>query len=125
MRPEWKMSEEGVEGPAKVVATFDGRERADRAVERLHRAAGDHPVAVQRHAAGQDGDDRERHGEVREAGHPAAQFLRVAHLVQALLVLGNRPGRPGGVLVDRHGVLPHVSGPRAGSPGGWRRAGRP
>ena len=91
------------------------------------RSAGDHPVAVQRHAAGQDRDDRERHGEVRESGHPPAQFLRVAHLVQALLVIGQRSRCPcpRGLLVDRHGVLPHVSGPRAGSPGGWRRAGRP
>lgn len=38
MRPEWKLTESGDEGPARVVATFLTRERADRAVQALERA---------------------------------------------------------------------------------------
>ncbi len=55
-------------------------------------AAGVHPGSVEGQAAGQDRDDRERDGEVREAGHVPAKFLRVAHLVQAALVGADRCG---------------------------------
>jgi hypothetical protein len=38
-------------------------------------------------AAGEDADDRERDGEVREFRHGTLQFLRVAHAMQDLHVL--------------------------------------
>ena len=62
------------------------------------RAADDHPVAVQRQAAGEDRNDGERDGEVGESRHAPAQLLGVAHLVEALLVLGHRRA-----VIDGHG----------------------
>src|SRR6266568_1309999 len=67
------------------------------------RAARVHPEAVQRQAAGQDRDDRERHREVGEPRHPPAQFLGVAELVEGCFITAER--RWGRLLVDRHGML--------------------
>ena len=59
-----------------------------------HRAAGVHAEPVQGQAAGQDRDDRERDGEVREARHPPAQLLGVAELVKcsSSLLIGDEDG---------------------------------
>jgi hypothetical protein len=42
---------------------------------------------VRRQATGEDRDDRERDGEVREAAHLAVEHLRVAELVERVLVV--------------------------------------
>ena len=46
-------------------------------------------VAEEQHGAGEDGNNRERDGEVREAAHLAEQLLCIAHLVQLFHVRGN------------------------------------
>src|ERR1017187_850915 len=66
-------------------------------------SAGAHAVAIQGETAGQDRDDRERDREVGESGHPSAQLLGIAKLVQGLLVTAER--RLGRLLVDRHRML--------------------
>ena len=59
------------------------------------------PEAVQRQAAGQDRDDRERDGVVGERRHAAGEHLRVAELGEAFLVRENgHGGRVGGRLGD-------------------------
>ena len=77
-------------------------------------AAGVHAVPVQGQAAGQDRDDRERHGEVREPGHPPHEFLCVAEFVQAALVLARRRG--GGNIVG------HAISLGEQSTYGWKRS---
>ncbi len=63
------------------------------------RAAEIHAEVEQGQAAGQDRDDGERDGEVREARHPPDEFLGVAELVQLFFVAQRRRGR---LIVDRH-----------------------
>ena len=72
------------------------REHADqRPPERhLRRPAHHQAVRIERHGAGQDGDDRKRNGEVREAAHGAEQLLRVAERVQLLDVVGLHSATP-------------------------------
>ena len=52
----------------------------------LRRPAHDKTVLVKRHGAGEDRDDRERDGEVRESAYRAEQLLRIPERVELMRI---------------------------------------
>ena len=81
----------------------DGRHDPDEdpAPDDVDRAAFLHPEVVEREAPGQDRDDRERDGKVREPAHSAAELLGVAKPMELGYVLINRRGSSWARVPDR------------------------